>query len=119
MTLQVHQKVVLSSRFAKNVVTFNYAGDALSLLTELGLTSEPLPKVIFADLNMPFMNGWKFLEEFERLNCSKKQEIMVFVLSSSLDQENMKRAKNYGCVTDFIPKPLTLAKLASLTKRTL
>lgn len=116
LTLKVHEIMILYSCFATKVEAFEYAGDALSRLTELCLANRDFPDIIFLDLNMPLMDGWKFLDEFEKLDCLQKHAVRIFILSSTLEAEDINRAKSHPWVADFIPKPLTEDALSSISK---
>ena len=70
--------------------------------------------VILMDINMPQMDGWDFLSEFEKLPAHVHQKCRVIMLTSSIDFSDIKRSKTYSSVTDFISKPLTLEKLSAL-----
>jgi len=69
-----------------------------------------IPDVIFLDINMPEMDGWTFLDKFQ----SKFDSIPVFMLSSSTDNDDIKKAVEYPCVKGFLLKPLTHDTLSSL-----
>ena len=60
------------------------------------------------------MNGWDFLEEFEKVKENFKELPRIYLLSSTVDPEDYKKAKNYSQVQDFISKPLTKEALASI-----
>lgn len=64
-----------------------------------------LPDVILLDLDMPQMNGWEFLEEFQKLPSHSK--IDVVILTSSVHRSDKARAMSYSVVRDFISKPIT------------
>lgn len=81
-----------------------YSGTcALQALQEL---SHP-PAIILLDLNMPGMDGWEFLEAFQKLPASIIQHIQLYVVSSSIDYRDIDRAKQNPLVTDFVIKPIT------------
>lgn len=57
---------------------------------------------------MPIMNGLDFLEEFDKLSEKFKKEIQIYVLSSTLDPDEIKRINENNYVTDFLNKPLQI-----------
>jgi CheY-like chemotaxis protein len=61
-------------------ISLNCAKEALSKL----ISGELTPDIIFLDLNMPGMNGFKFLEEFQKLPI---RSIPIVVLSTSSQKE--------------------------------
>ena len=54
---------------------------------------------------MPIMDGWQFLDEFVKIENSKK--ITLYIVSSSIDPADSEKAKQYEQITDFIVKPIT------------
>ena len=77
-------------------------------------TQENLPDIIFLDINMPIMNGWEFLEEFEHIKNTIDKDVYVNMLSSSVYNDDITKAKTYSTVNRFISKPLTVEKIKEL-----
>ncbi|MEO8516884.1 MAG: response regulator [Flavobacterium sp.] len=63
------------------------------------------PLIILLDIQMPEMNGLEFLNEYEKLSKELKQETQIFMLTSSLDSEEIKRINGNNHVTGFLSKP--------------
>lgn len=88
--------------------------DALAHLKDVIKMKQALPQVILLDLNMPLMDGWQFLEEFVQLPLEK--EIPVFIVTSSIDPNDIEKAKKYPLVKDYIMKPVTHDKLSTIAE---
>lgn len=69
--------------------------------------------ILFLDINMPIMNGWDFLREFEKIYCSQT-DIRIYILSSSISDEDISQAKANKFVEDFISKPLSVPVLGKI-----
>jgi CheY-like chemotaxis protein len=75
------------------------------------------PQLIFLDLNMPVMGGWEFLDHFNSPEFSEFNTIKVVVLSSTIDPEDLEKAKQYPMVIDFLSKPITRSMLEYLKNK--
>ena len=62
--------------------------------------------IVFLDLNMPTMTGWEFLEAFDKLEEKLKKQYKIYILSSSINPADIKRAEENIYIKDFIEKPL-------------
>ncbi|SHN34114.1 Response regulator receiver domain-containing protein [Cyclobacterium lianum] len=76
-----------------------------------------LPDAILLDINMPIMNGWQFLDLVKEATFT--HPVKIFVISSSINQDEMDRANTYPHVVDYITKPMTLDKFKDLKQRIL
>jgi len=73
-----------------------------------------LPDYILLDINMPIMNGWEFLDEYERLQIDQQGKSKIFIISSSVFSNDISKAKSYPLVKDFISKPLNIEKISEV-----
>lgn len=67
--------------------------------------------ILFLDLKMPGMDGWEVLDKINLLVDEVRQKINVYILSSSLDQADIRRANNHPLVKKYITKPLLINEL--------
>lgn len=88
------------------VKAFQDAADAVQEL----LGGKDQPDIIFLDLNMPTTSGWHFLEEFEKLEL----QIPLIVLTSSINENDRRKALNCCCVFRYESKPVTRQFMAQL-----
>lgn len=93
------------------VRAYTSAEVALKQLAEL--QSDNAPKLIFLDINMPKMNGWDFLEAYEKENYN----VDVYMLSSSINSKDIDKSKTYESVKGFICKPLVVEKLREVLQQ--
>jgi CheY-like chemotaxis protein len=75
----------------------------------------PRPDVILLDLNMPIMNGFEFLEAFNKLTPSEKNDTKVIVVTSSSNQVDIDKAKSLGA-NEYLIKPLQDEQLTAVLK---
>lgn len=64
--------------------------------------------ILFLDINMPTMSCWEFMQQFEKIDTLIKNQIFIYVLSSSIHQDDKQKAKNNPNVVDYIEKPLSV-----------
>nr|MBI1232862.1 response regulator [Cytophagales bacterium] len=110
------KKLFEFSSFAEDNLFYKNGQEAIDGLSEIIANGQTLPNVILLDINMPIMNGWQFLEEFIKRNMDQ-YDIKVYVVSSSINQEEIDRANAFNCVNGYIFKPLTLDKIKELKEK--
>ncbi|MBL7914836.1 MAG: response regulator [Bacteroidia bacterium] len=103
----INERIIVSSKFAGEVIVRNSADGALNFLREVATDEEKIPQFIFLDLNMPVKDGFGFLEDFEKLDAKIRQKAKVIVLSSSISPEDINRASTNQYVYKYINKPLS------------
>ncbi len=76
------------------------------------LSDKYLPLLILLDVNMPFLNGWQFLDQMQENGYN----VDVHMFTSSIDERDKIRSNNYKQVKGYILKPLTQDKIENLFK---
>ncbi len=90
--------------------------EAIEELLHIKEQSGKLPEFIFLDLTMPVMDGWKFLDEYHRLDIGAGSHSEIIVLSSSIFRRDIDKALGHSTVKEFISKPLNLALIRRVLK---
>jgi CheY-like chemotaxis protein len=90
-----------------------WAKDALDFLEE---SNGNFPDLILLDINMPIMNGWEFLEEYERRDYHTSHPTIIVMISSSVYREDKEKAKSFAQVAEFIEKPISEKHILRLRK---
>ena len=93
---------------------WNNGRQALDGLLELSRNGEALPEVVFLDLTMPVMDGWDFLKALREAELPGKENMRIYVLSSSINPADKERALNHEEVHDFLSKPLKEGQLREI-----
>ncbi|GAB3646590.1 response regulator [Echinicola sediminis] len=102
----INKRLIGKMDLSPNVDEFLEAENALSKIVGLGKDKKLL---ILLDINMPVMNGWDFLNQYEE-KCVDREDT-ILMLSSSIDFQDRKKSREYPSVKGFIEKPLTTEKL--------
>lgn len=102
-----HQRVI--KKFDPNiqVISMTTANDALVWLKSPRKDNSLFPEIIFLDINMPGMNGWEFLSEYKTLDSQLQSKILVVVLTTSENDDDLMKSKLINAVSAFKTKPLT------------
>jgi len=109
-------KTMKQAFFAQNVKTFDNAKYALDVIKQLYITNpEKMPDMIFLDINMPIMSGWDFMDRIIGFSDSILKNCKIYILTSSIDENDVAHSKKYEIVSDFIPKPLTVERLQAIS----
>jgi CheY-like chemotaxis protein len=117
VTLMICKLRLKKSMFCNEVITTENGAEAIKYFEDQLLLKEEIrkiPELILLDLNMPVMDGWEFLNEFEQKYQAIFNSVRIAVLSSSLDPDDEERTKNHPLIIGFISKPLTEENLLEL-----
>lgn len=103
----IHKRVIELTGFAGNIIVKNSGKSALEYLENNKNSLDQLPDIIFLDINMPIVDGFVFLFEYENFPEELKTKCKIVILSSSDSKRDIDRIVDNEYVISFITKPLS------------
>lgn len=94
----INKKLIESCDFIGEVVSYENPKKALEEL------EDKRPDLVLLDINMPEIDGWKFLE---LMNDKMGNSIKVIMVTSSTNPLDQQKAREYPQVIDYFVKPLS------------
>jgi CheY-like chemotaxis protein len=110
----ISKRIIEITKFAKRIEVKNSGKSALEFLEKEQNNPQNLPNIIFLDINMPIVDGFVFLFEFELFPDELKQKCKVVILSSSDNKRDIEKIVDNDYVVKFITKPLNEQALKEL-----
>jgi CheY-like chemotaxis protein len=118
-----YNKEIIKLAGVANQVEITLNGqEAIDYLTNSGNYQKngntyPRPDLIFVDITMPKMDGWEFLEEYQKLPSNQKGEVVIVMLTASINPDDQRRAESIPVVNDYKSKPLTVEGLNEIMEK--
>lgn len=105
--LYVCSRMITKNNFGKKVLQYSVATEALKYLQDNQNNFSGLPQIIFVDIYMPVMSGFEFMEEYDKLSPALKDHCKTYIISSTIDNEDIVRSRTNKNVVSFQVKPVT------------
>lgn len=112
----INKRLISKLEVAEDIRVATNGAEAISFIRKRLSCNDSCPELIFLDINMPVMDGFEFLQEFKRLQFEQKENVVIVVLTTSTNQNDIEKLKNSGN-TDFINKPLTKEKIQTIVEK--
>jgi CheY-like chemotaxis protein len=111
----INKKLIEGFEVTNKVEIAKSGEEALELIKHYiqSQNEDKIPQVIFVDIDMPFMDGFQFLEAYQALDFKNKDSVVTVILTSSISPQDMNRAKDFS-VGAYIVKPLSREKMMEL-----
>jgi CheY-like chemotaxis protein len=113
----INQKMIEAASITENIYTHTGAKSAIEFLKnmeKIDAADKVLPDIIFLDIDMPLMDGFQFLDEFEKLTDATKKKCKIIMLTSSINPQDFSRSKKYTHVRLYLNKPLSHESIINL-----
>lgn len=110
----VMKRTMEQSGYVKSILQFYDGEEAIGYFKEQFESKDALPELLLLDINMPYMNGWQFLDEFIKIKFSHDYKLTIFVVTSSTTQEDRNKADEYSIVSGYHIKPITKDKFVEM-----
>lgn len=105
--LYIASRMITKNNFGKKVLQYSAAIEALKYLQENQEHISLLPEVIFVDIYMPGMSGFDFMTAYDKLSTPLKNLCRVFIISSSIDEQDVAKANLDKNIVAMKEKPIT------------
>ncbi|SFD05240.1 response regulator [Algibacter pectinivorans] len=108
------KKTIQSLDFDNSVIAFSDGEEAINFMIENLNKEDELPDIILLDINMPIMDGFQFMEEYIKIKPNLGKKITIYMVSSSVDNADLERAKKISEISDYIIKPIKRGRIQTI-----
>lgn len=89
-----------------NLVSFESPINGLAFVQNNHHQVSEIPDIILLDINMPEMDGWEFLEAFEKFSRDLPKTVNIVMVTNSINEKDKIKAFAHPSVSDYLVKPL-------------
>jgi len=110
----IGEKIIQNTGTFSSVKSYTQAAEAYEIIKN----SDPSPAeaitIVVLDIQMPVMNGFQFVENFELLPENIRANYAIFMFSSSINENDKNRLENHPCIRKFYGKPISKEIVAKI-----
>lgn len=115
----INKKIIQKTNIVEHVHVALNGREAIDYICskgkfESGSNEYPCPEMLLLDINMPVMDGWEFIEAYQKLDESYKKNIIIVMLSSSFNPADKAKADSIKEISEFRQKPMGKAALLEI-----
>jgi len=109
-------KILKSIPEVTKILQFENGQQFFDYVTKNYDNSEALPDLVFLDIQMPFMDGWQFMNEYSSLRIKFAKKMYISILSSSISLYDKEKAKSFREIKNYLVKPINKEEFISIVK---
>jgi CheY-like chemotaxis protein len=108
------KRLMSLQKLCEDILVFKNGKDAVDYFVQHKDQVDALPDLILIDVNMPILDGWGFINEYLAHGFDQVKNADLYMISSSIDPRDVKKAEALPIIKKYIFKPITLQELNSL-----
>ncbi len=110
----IGEKIIQNTGTFSSVKSYTQATEAYEVIKNSDPNTAEAMTIIVLDIQMPVMNGFQFVEAFEKLPENIRSNYAIFMFSSSINENDKNRLENHPCIRKFYGKPISKDIVASI-----
>ncbi len=110
-------KIIQNSGTYSSVKSYMEATEAYEAIKNGLIGDDSIITIIILDIQMPVMNGFQFVEVFEKLPKEIQSKFAIFLFSSSINENDKNRLDNYPSIIRFYSKPISKDTVAQMIEQ--
>ena len=107
----IHAKVIRQVDEEADIADFISSSEALAFIKERFVSHKAEPTLVFLDINMPEINGFELLDAIKELPAESVSKMSIYIITSSLNEKDVRKSKEYPILKGYIGKPLSFERL--------
>ena len=112
----IHAKVIRQVDEEADIADFISSSEALAFIKERFVSHKAEPTLVFLDINMPEINGFELLDAIKELPAESVSKMSIYIITSSLNEKDVRKSKEYPSLKGYIGKPLSFERLNEVIK---
>lgn len=111
-----HSVMAEEAKITEQIIIARNGMEGIDILKKLSENSPEIRGIIFLDINMPAVDGWDVLTEFEKLNPDFVKNQTIVMVSATEHPKDFERIEAHPLVRSYMPKPLVAEKIRFLAE---
>ncbi|MFN6380041.1 MAG: response regulator [Flavobacteriales bacterium] len=112
--IAVNSKLLNLAKIGDEVLVYSSGAQFVDAIHSNHIELNKSDNIILLDIMMPGLNGFQTMEKFNALPAEETTSFNVFMLSSSIDRNDIKNAEATPRVLQVLEKPLDVYQLRRL-----